>query len=265
MTKRHVFEFHFGDHEKDSDLKSLSAIEEFVWIKMLCFMNQNEGRLVSGGKPMPMSALAWSVKLTEGQTRKSVEKLVKLGICSRDRQGFIYSRRMLREIEQRKKSARFGKKGGNPALLKKPGTGTPNVPARSAKTRGLQAGGGKPAPPPPENGTPTPDGKMIWFEGKTFFRNQLTELRKELKAHAAELKAERDGGSSRRPMEEIRTDHAAAKHRLEECEIALGFRVRRSRASELYITTIVDKFPLGGQRSCGPLGENQPQRKEQKP
>jgi hypothetical protein len=54
------------------------------------------------------------------QLQVLLEKLEEEGVFSRNDEGIIFCRRMLREEAFRSSRAQFGKRGGNPALRAKP-------------------------------------------------------------------------------------------------------------------------------------------------
>lgn len=121
MARRPSFQFYPGDWLNDQQLRMVSVGARGLWIDMLCIMHQagehdNYGRLMVGPKVILPNNLARLVGATLEETEGWLDELRQLEVFSEDAE-VIFSRRMIRDEEIRRKRAAGGKKGGNPILL----------------------------------------------------------------------------------------------------------------------------------------------------
>lgn len=118
MAKRPSFQFYPGDWLRDTALRSCSMQARSLWIDMLCYMTDTEpyGYLKVGNKVILPVNLAPMVGLTILDCETLLQELREAGIFSEDEQKCIFSRRMVKDEETRKKRAEGGILGGNPAL-----------------------------------------------------------------------------------------------------------------------------------------------------
>ena len=116
--KRPSFQFYPGDWLNDAALRMCSVGARGLWIDMLAFMHQGSdyGYLKVNHKPILPINLARMVGATLSDCEGWLAELEEAGCFSRDAQGSIYSRRMIRDEEIREKRAAGGHLGGNPAL-----------------------------------------------------------------------------------------------------------------------------------------------------
>lgn len=124
MTKLPAFQFYPADWRKDPGVQSLSFHDRGVWFEILCLMHESEqrGRLLLNGKPMPDEALARLLGLDKQILTKTVSTLIQYGVASRDEQGALVNRRMVRDENLRIIRQNAGKMGGNPLLVKQNST-----------------------------------------------------------------------------------------------------------------------------------------------
>lgn len=117
--KRPAFQFYPADWRKDADLQSCSIGARGLWVEMLCVMHECTpyGHLCVNGKPMTEGQLARLVGEPVKPTLKWLAELEAAAVFSRDDQGRIYSRRMVKDERLRNIRAEAGAMGGNPALL----------------------------------------------------------------------------------------------------------------------------------------------------
>lgn len=117
--KRPAFQFYPADWRKDADLQSCSIGARGLWIEMLCVMHECApyGHLCVNGRPMTDEQLARLVGESVKSTAKWLSELESAAVFSKDDQGRIYSRRMVKDERLRNIRAEAGAKGGNPALL----------------------------------------------------------------------------------------------------------------------------------------------------
>jgi hypothetical protein len=117
--KRPAFQFYPADWRKDADLQSCSIGARGLWVEMLCVMHECTpyGHLCVNGKPMTEGQLARLVGEPVKPTLKWLAELEAAAVFSRDDQGRIYSRRMVKDEHLRNIRAQAGAMGGNPVLL----------------------------------------------------------------------------------------------------------------------------------------------------
>ncbi len=114
MNLPHI-QFYVGDWRKDLAIQSLSYHHRGIWLELLMLMHCSEqrGRLVLSGKPMSNLNLARLLGLSEQETTDAVKCLLEGGVASRDQNGALINRRMVREEELRAKRREAGSKGGS--------------------------------------------------------------------------------------------------------------------------------------------------------
>ncbi len=80
----------------------LSLDAQGLWIRMLCWMSENEihrGFLeLPSGEPMTIDDIAAKAGKPRRQVRRIIEALRRIGIHSEDERGCIFSRRMVRDV-----------------------------------------------------------------------------------------------------------------------------------------------------------------------
>jgi DNA-binding Lrp family transcriptional regulator len=118
-VKRPAFQFYPSDWRKDSGLRLCSLAARGLWVELMCIAHESEeyGKLKQNGRGFSHKTLAKLVGLSPQTTLKLLKELEENGVFSRDEDGAIYSRRMVRDEELRKIRAEAGSKGGNPILL----------------------------------------------------------------------------------------------------------------------------------------------------
>jgi hypothetical protein len=79
-------------------------------------MHEGEGYLRIKGHVPNEDVLARLVGSTPKEVKRLLGELEKAGVPSRDNDGVLYSRRMVRDIERHRQKQAAGKKGGNPQL-----------------------------------------------------------------------------------------------------------------------------------------------------
>ncbi len=118
MSKFPWFKFYPADWRAEPSLRMVSMEARGLWIECLCIMHEAEpyGHLIVRGTPLETPALAAIVGASEMIVRSCLHELEEAGVLSRNRQGTIVCRRMVRDQEKRERDQNNGKKGGNPAL-----------------------------------------------------------------------------------------------------------------------------------------------------
>lgn len=111
--------FYPGDWMKDPALRACSYAAKGLWADMLCLMHEapNRGFLQhASGDPISASQLA---RMTGGgvdEVAGLLNELQAAGVYSCSKADAIFSRRMVREEQERQVAVSNGKLGGNPAL-----------------------------------------------------------------------------------------------------------------------------------------------------
>lgn len=119
MAKLPALQFYTGDWLKDPGVRACSYAAKGLWMDMLCIMSEASprGYLQVNGAPLPPATLARMSGGAVGDVILHLAELDSAGVYSRDRNGVIYSRRIVRDEKARTQAKRFGRLGGNPLLL----------------------------------------------------------------------------------------------------------------------------------------------------
>lgn len=120
MTKNPFLKFYPSDWRSDPALKLCSLSARGLWVEMLCIMHEAEpyGHLKVRGVPLDASALAALTGAAEESVRACLHELEDRGVLSRNREGVVFSRRMIRDAEKRARAYAAGVKGGDPDLVR---------------------------------------------------------------------------------------------------------------------------------------------------
>ena len=121
--KRPAFQFYPADWRKDPALSACSLAARGLWIELMCIAHEgdNYGHLSINGKPMTTQQIARMVGESLALVTKLLSELEDANVFSRDEQGCIFSRRMVKDERIRNVRAESGRLGGNPNLLKQSG------------------------------------------------------------------------------------------------------------------------------------------------
>ena len=116
--KRPAFQFYPADWRKDAALQSCSMAAQGLWINLLCVMHECEpyGHMAVNGRPMKPEQIGRLVGMAPKDCDRLLLELYEAGVSSVS-EGFIFSRRMVRDERLRNVRAEAGRLGGNPALL----------------------------------------------------------------------------------------------------------------------------------------------------
>lgn len=98
------FQFYPGDWMKDANLRRCTAAEKGVWIDMLCLMFEcdQRGVLATAGVAWSDEEIARAVGGDFALTLDCVRSVVAKGVAGRNQSGAVYSKRLLRDEENRK-------------------------------------------------------------------------------------------------------------------------------------------------------------------
>lgn len=110
--------FFWQDWESDPAVRLCSFAAQGFWMRLLCIASQHDpiGYVAVAGKGLDETALARLTGCQESEVASLLGELERNGVFSRDRQGRIYSRRMIRDARKAATARNNGKKGGNPTL-----------------------------------------------------------------------------------------------------------------------------------------------------
>ncbi len=138
--KAPAFQFYAKDWLGDPALRMCSLAARGLWVDVLALMfgGDRRGYLSAGGKPVPTERIARMVGASEAEVERLLSELVETGTASREPDGTIYSRRMVRDARKVDQCREAGKLGGNPTL------------------KGGVKGGDKHTPKGDDNRNPTP-------------------------------------------------------------------------------------------------------------
>jgi hypothetical protein len=114
--------FYPQDWRADERLRNCGLAARGLWMEMLALMHRSEryGYLLINGKAPSVQQLAVQAGSIDDITPLLAE-LEEHAVFSRDRNGTIYSRRMIRDEKRAIHARKIGKKGGNPKLGKQTG------------------------------------------------------------------------------------------------------------------------------------------------
>lgn len=130
--------FYPQDWRADESLRLCSYAARGLWLEMLALMHRSEryGYLLVKGQAPTDRQLAALTGGTVDEVTALISELETFDVFNRDRNGTIYSRRMIRDEKRSKTNAKNGAKGGNPKLRKQTGnSGSPN-PAENPADKG---------------------------------------------------------------------------------------------------------------------------------
>jgi len=113
--------FFWADWLSDANLRRCSLAARGFWMDMLCIAAQHEpvGYLCVNGESLNACDMARIAGVGEAEAHALTAELERNGVCSRDRKGRLYSRRMVRDAQRRAIAEKNGAKGGNPSLSKR--------------------------------------------------------------------------------------------------------------------------------------------------
>jgi hypothetical protein len=110
--------FFWQDWETDHAVRLCSFAAQGLWMRMLCIAAAHDpiGYVAVAGKGLDETGLALLTGRPGSEIASLLGELDQHGVFSRDRQGRIYSRRMIRDARKAATARNNGKKGGNPTL-----------------------------------------------------------------------------------------------------------------------------------------------------
>lgn len=112
--------FFWSDWDTDPALRLCSYQAQGLWMRMLCIAAAHDpiGYVAVAGRALDETSIARMTGGTASEVRDLLGELDRNGVFSRDRQGRIFSRRMVKDARRAAIARKNGKKGGNPSLGK---------------------------------------------------------------------------------------------------------------------------------------------------
>ncbi len=106
MSKLPAMQFYIGDWMKDPGLRRCSKRAKGVWIDALCvlFECQERGVFATDGQPWSLEEIAVAIGGDTAENLAGLHELMRLGIASRNDDGALINRRMVRDERVRTKS-----------------------------------------------------------------------------------------------------------------------------------------------------------------
>lgn len=119
-AERPWMKFYPQDWRADERLRNCGLAARGLWLELLALMHRSEryGFLLINGKAPSERALAIQSGASIDEVRTALAELEAEGVFSRDADGSIFSRRMLRDDEKHRKASNFGKRGVRAKALK---------------------------------------------------------------------------------------------------------------------------------------------------
>lgn len=114
--KQPWLKFYPADWRADAAVQNCSLAARGLWVEMLCLMHPEGGYLALNGSEISAKQLGRLVGITAEKCRKLLEELEKSGVFSKENDGKIFSRRMLRDIEKADRDKSNGLRGGHPEI-----------------------------------------------------------------------------------------------------------------------------------------------------
>lgn len=141
---RPAFQFYPKDWLGETGLRICTLADRGLWLEMLCAMWRapRRGFLEANGKQIASSELARMAGCDEAEVKQSLSRLEAAGVFSRNEDGTIYSRRMVRDEKQRLSKVEAGRAGGIVSRPKQTASRT-------------EAKGGSPSPTPSPSPSPS--------------------------------------------------------------------------------------------------------------
>lgn len=118
MSKRPWLKWYPSDWRSEPSLRMCSRAARSLWVDLIGLMHDAEpyGHLLVNGKAPTTKQLAAILGDSEKELKNLLVELESAGVFSKDKDGVITSRRMIRDEEKARQDANNGKRGGNPRV-----------------------------------------------------------------------------------------------------------------------------------------------------
>ncbi len=119
--------FFWNDWECDPALRLCPLAAQGLWMRLLCIAAKSSptGFVAIAGRPCASTDIARLTGVSEQEVESLLGELSRNGVFSRDAQGRIYCRRMVRDNRKRAKQRQNGAKGGQSSYLNGKGIFSP--------------------------------------------------------------------------------------------------------------------------------------------
>jgi hypothetical protein len=108
--------FWWCDWQNDQQLKLCTLAAQGLWMRLLCMMYDENGRLLVNGVRPTEREIATITSVSERQIKRYLAELLQRGVARVDDGGVIYCKRMVSDIAAGEAGKQWGKAGGNPKL-----------------------------------------------------------------------------------------------------------------------------------------------------
>lgn len=149
--------FFWNDHQGDPCLRLCSLAAQGLWMRLLCLAGEStkKGFVLINGKKPSIGQIAKIAGCSPADLLKLSQELEANEVFSRDAEGVIYCRRMVRAEKKRRICSKGGRKGGASTYSKQKGIFTSQEVTQGASQGVTQA----PIPLPVPNPLPKPEKK----------------------------------------------------------------------------------------------------------
>ena len=128
MTGTTWSKFYWSDWFSEPCLRACSLSARGLWMDMLCIAAAHDpiGYVSINGRALTAGDIARMAGVGLPEAQALLSELERNGVFSRDRNGMIFSRRLVKDEKKAKIARKNGKNGGNPSLGKQKGS-SPSV------------------------------------------------------------------------------------------------------------------------------------------
>ena len=128
VDARPAFQWYPDDWLSEAGLRACDLGARGLWIDLLCFMfgMHERGKLKVNNRAFSQAELSRLVGRPEAEVQAHLKQLVDFGVLSKDDDGTIYSRRMVRDESKRQAKIKAGRKGGLSKRQAKGGSPSPS-------------------------------------------------------------------------------------------------------------------------------------------
>lgn len=134
MSEMPWSKFFWSDWESDQGLRLCSLAAQGLWMRMLCVCAKGDpkGFLAINGNPLDSTGVARLCGISAEEAETLMDELQLNGVFSRDRRGWIYNRRMVKDAKKSATGKKFANKRWSQADENKREKDPPNRPPTGA-------------------------------------------------------------------------------------------------------------------------------------
>ena len=118
MTANPWSKFFWNDWDRDSGLRLCSFAAQGLWMRLLCMAGRSDGKVLLNGEPPTADQLGRLYGENPENISAWMGELENNFVFSKNKNGIIFSRRMIKDQKKIKIARENGKSGGNPSLGK---------------------------------------------------------------------------------------------------------------------------------------------------